>query len=195
MSVPRPGTRCRDFGDGTHHAGCAARGSTLPSIPPKEPGRGTSLSPGAQRVLTRLRCLQNQIPLLAQVLSYVVLANNRPQCGVGGHKVFLLRVLLRGKLYHKLTFSWARMGAQNVLTGHGWSLTAPKGPPAFPLCQTLSTSSVTSLVFAAWPKLKQFWLQKEWCGRTLFCARHLKSKIMNKMIRMCIGQAKKAKQG
>ena len=45
MSVPRPGTLCRDFRDSTHGARAGASGSTATSEPWKKPSQGARPGP------------------------------------------------------------------------------------------------------------------------------------------------------
>lgn len=135
MPVPCPGTQCRDF---RQHPQCSCWRQRQYSHLEKEPGQGVRPVPW-DPVLANSAMLPSG-PSSQHLGARAVPHRARTQLGMVDYpygrededKVLFLYVVLRGKLYHGFLSSVARTRAHDVLTGHGWSLNAPKGHLAFP---------------------------------------------------------------
>lgn len=110
MSVPRPGTWCRDFRDRTHGAHARVSGIAVPSAPPKKPDRGKTCQKAATRPSGPSQHVgTGAVPHGARAQPATVITPT------AGHKVLLLHVVRQGNLHHGFS-SGARMRAQDVLT-------------------------------------------------------------------------------
>lgn len=110
MSVPRPGTCCRDFRGSIHGAHARASGVAVPSAPPKKPDRGKTCQKAATRPSGPSQHVgTGPVPHSARAQPTTVITP------AAGHQVLLLHVVRQGNLHHGFS-SGARMRAQDVLT-------------------------------------------------------------------------------